>query len=150
MWRHYAAPITGLLFVLVLQAMRHLRVCQWHGRRTGRFIVWAMVVLCIAFAPLHRGKVKGWNLDRARILARLQEGDDRHLIVVRYWPSYSPHAEWVYNEAIIDSAKVVRAREIDAAYNRQLLEYFKDRRVWLLEPDAPVPRLTPYVIGSSP
>ena len=94
--------------------------------------------------------MKGWNLDRARILARLQEGDDRHLIVVQYWPTRSPHAEWVYNEAVIDGAKVVWAREIDAAHNRQLLEYFNDRRVWLLEPDAPVPRLTPYVIGSSP
>jgi hypothetical protein len=39
---------------------------------------------------------------------------------------------------------VVWAREMDAAHNRKLLEYFKDRQVWLVEEDHVPPKLVPY------
>jgi hypothetical protein len=58
--------------------------------------------------------------DRARILAQLKETTVRHLVMVRYGPGHSLHDEWVYNEANIDSAKVVWAREMDGAQNRKL------------------------------
>jgi hypothetical protein len=145
--RHYAAPITGLLFALVLQGMRHLHVLRWRGRRTGRVIVWAVVGLCLVLAPQLRDKPATWSLDRARLLTLLSKDADRHLVVVRYWPWHSASWEWVYNEANIDAAKVVWAREMDPDQNRKLLEYFKDRRVWLLEADALPPRLAPYPIG---
>jgi hypothetical protein len=54
-------------------------------------------------------------------------------VIVRYGPAHSFEKEWVCNEADIDSAKVVWAREMDSAQNRKLLEYFKDRHVWLVE-----------------
>ena len=47
-WPHYAAPMTGLIFVLVLQAMRHLRLWRWRGRPTGQFMVWTIPVVCVA------------------------------------------------------------------------------------------------------
>ena len=52
--------------------------------------------------------------------------------------------EWVYNKADIDGAQVVWAREMDPDHNRKLLDYFKDRHIWLLEPDAEPPMLQPY------
>jgi hypothetical protein len=57
----------------------------------------------------------------------------------------------VYNEAEIDGAKVVWAREMDGTQNRKLLEYFKDRHVWLVEvgKDHSYPELTSYPVGSS-
>ena len=56
------------------------------------------------------------------------------------------YREWVYNEADIDRAKVVWAREMDIAQNRKLLEYFNDRSVWLVEVDQydSPPKLLPY------
>ena len=148
---HYAAPITGLLFALVLQGMRHLCIWRWRGRPTGRCMVWAIVLLCVVLAPEQvRREPHAWSLDRARILARLEGDGNRNLVVVRYWPGHHPYDEWVYNAADVDGAKVVWAREMDADQNRKLLEYFKGRRAWLLEADAEPPRLTAYPVGSGP
>ena len=150
---HYVAPITGLVFVLVLQAMRHLRLWRWRGRPTGRFIVWAIPVVCVgslvlSFAQQLQTDSYGWRFQRKRILTQLQAEGGRHLVIVRYGSQHYPNREWVYNEANIDGAKVVWAREMDTAQNRKLLEYFADRRVWLLEPDAQEPYVVPYPFGS--
>jgi len=149
---HYAAPITAMLYVIVLQSMRHLRVWRSRGRPAGRFLVWAILGLCVVLAPQMRIKPRAESraagLQRERIVEQLEEAGKRHLVIVRYWPWRSPHWQWVYNAADIDGAKVVWAREMDAARNRELLAYFKDRRAWLLEADADPPRLTPYRIES--
>ena len=151
---HYAAPITGLIFVLVLQAMRHLRLWRWRGRPMGRFIVWAGTVVYVGLiimtcAPQRRMPTYDWGLHRRSILSRLQEEGGRHLVMVRYGSQHSPHKEWVYNEANIDNAQVVWAREMDATQNHKLLEYFADRHIWLLEPDVPEPHLVLYPLGLS-
>jgi hypothetical protein len=150
---HYAAPITGLVFVLVLQAMRHLRLWRWRGRPTGQCMVWAIPVVCVvtlvlAFAQQLRMDLSGWAFQRRHILTQLQADGGRHLIIVRYGSQhYAPYREWVYNEANIDGAQVVWAREMDTAHNRTLLEYFADRRVWLLV-DAREPHLVAYALES--
>ncbi len=72
-------------------------------------------------------------MQRARLLTQLKEGQDRHLILVKYGPRHSYFKEWVYNEADIDGSKVVWARDMDSKENCKLVEYFKDRLVWFLE-----------------
>ena len=67
------------------------------------------------------------------MLERLTRSEGRHLLIMRYGPRHNPHHEWVYNEADIDRAKVVWAREMDPASNEALVRYFKDRQVTLLE-----------------
>jgi len=155
MFPHYAAPVTGLVFAIVLQAMRYLYLCQWRGRRTGRFLAPMIPVLLIAsLVPVLSQKMEGnpqaWDLQRARILDELERDGGRHLVIVRYGPKHSKQNEWVYNEADLDSAKVVWAREMDAGQNRKLLEYFSDRQAWLLEvnrDDSPQ-KLVPHPAGS--
>ena len=87
------------------------------------------------------------NVGRAGVLARLSAMDGKQLAIVRYRPDHNAVMnEWVYNRADIDGAKVVWAREMDAAQNRELLEYFHDRRAWLVEADETPPRVSPYPV----
>jgi hypothetical protein len=77
-----------------------------------------------------------WSRERQAQLAILNRLPGRHLVLVRYVTDktryHKSHAEWVYNEADIDNAKIVWAREMDSGHNRKLLEYYRGREVWLL------------------
>jgi hypothetical protein len=147
---HYAAPITGLLYVLLIQSVRHLHLWRWNGRPSGRVLVnWlgvtyvALIASAIAYAtPANDPAV--WFRQRAAILDELKTMPEQHLVIVRYAPAHNAHAEWVYNAADIDGAKVVWARDMGAAKNRELIDYFRDRRVWLLEADVSTPQLVSY------
>ena len=155
---NYAAPVTGLVFVLMLQGMRYLRLWCWRGRPIGQVAVWTLVVVAVAsFAAafvyqIQKDSLTGWEFNRARMLAQLKGTDGRHLVIVRYGPLHSLDWEWVYNEADIDNAKVVWARDMDAVQNRRLLEYFKDRHVWLVEVDNDrvPPELMPFPVKPHP
>ncbi|MCP4655961.1 MAG: hypothetical protein GY856_11145 [bacterium] len=140
---HYSAPITGLLLVIALQGMRILQTRRWRGQRVGRWPLAAAVVinlvLLVVQLPAHRPDSDDWSLRRARILDELEQREGRHLIVVR---DPLTATEWVYNEADVDGAKVIWARDMDEAKNRELIEYFRDRRPWLLDDRSPDP--VPY------
>ena len=81
---------------------------------------------------------------RAAIAEKLQHTPGKHLIVVRYTEPHNIHDDWVYHGADIDAAKVLWARELDEPQNAKLLAYFKDRNVWLAEPDTDNTALIPY------
>ena len=66
------------------------------------------------------------------------------LVFVRYSPRHIFQDEWVYNRAAIDEARIVWARDLGDAENRQLLRYYADRTALVLEPDAQPPNLAAY------
>ena len=115
-------------------------------------MLWLLPCLAIAalVAPVVSGTIKdnssAWHLQRARLLVQLDQEQGQHLIIVKYGPLHSVNNEWVYNEAEIDRAKVIWARDMNAAQNCELIEYFKDRRIWLLEVgmNEALPKLNPY------
>jgi hypothetical protein len=164
---HYLAPLTAAFYAIGLQCMRHLRVWRPQGKPTGlalvRFsimIVCLMAVLRIFATPLNlmgpEAPSSNWNLswfgpaasfgsERAGFESQLEQRPGKHLVVVRYSPNHEPpFDEWVYNAADIDSSKVVWAREMSSADNQELFNYYRDRDVWLAEPDAMPARLSPY------
>lgn len=155
---HYAAPMTGVIFVLVVQSMRHLRLWRWRGKPAGLYLVRSIPVLSgvtvavVAMGfPFHARYPNLWPLERppevlerSHVLARLERLEGKQLAIVRYAPNHDPTNEWVYNEADIDASKVVWARDMGAAKNQELLDYYKDRQVWLVEPDSQPPHVSPY------
>jgi len=81
---------------------------------------------------------------RVAVIKQLQATPGKHLIVVRYSEDHNIHDEWVYNGADIDGSKVIWARELDADQNARLFAYFKDRHIWLVEPDVDNTEIRPY------
>ena len=140
---HYAAPILGVIFGIVVQAMRHLNTIELKGRRLGALVV-RVIVVVLFVAVSDRAVNHKRDLDERRtpaLGAHLTIADElsaipgKHLIMVRYSPHHDYNLEWAYNGAEIDKAKILWAREMDAAQNQRLLAYFKDRHVWLFRVD---------------
>jgi hypothetical protein len=157
---HYVAPFTCALYALLLQAMRHLRVWCPGGQPRGLALVRILPIICLALAGvrLFAGPLKidipRWpsmwygteplGLPRARVLAALEGYPGRQLAIVRYSPAHEPFDDWVYNAADIDGSRVVWAREAESGNQTDLLHYFRDRSVWLVEPDSSPPRISPW------
>ncbi len=156
---HYASPGLGIIVLIVVLCMRRLGAWRWRGRPLGYCLIHTLPLACVAMlliqvsmgpAPDDHSANAGWRWPRAEGLARagilraLSDSAERHLVFVRYGPWHDPGDEWVYNGADIDSSRVVWARELDRSSNSKLMAHFKDRRVWLVEPDLPSPKIVAY------
>jgi hypothetical protein len=151
---HYLAAATGLLYLVLMQCMRHLRLWRWREQPLGAATVRAIPLICVAMIVLRVSAVASgaqiepdWprgNLARAAILRKLENSPGKHLVIVSYEPDHDLDMEWVYNAADIDSAKVVWAREMSLQDNAELLRYFSDRKVWSLNADQSPPTIKPW------
>lgn len=151
---HYFSPATCVLYLLLVQSMRHLSHWSRANRPLGKMwvraipvVAYAMILLRVTAAGTHIRIEPAWprgNLERAMILRQLQQLPESQLVIVRYGPHHDFDREWVYNEADIDGAKVVWARDMGRSDNQELLDYFRDRKVWSVEGDSPAPELRPY------
>jgi hypothetical protein len=149
---HYAAPMTCVIFLLLVQTIRHLRTIRPGKRPLGLAFSWAVVILLAADVGLSvSGRIcdpLAWTCQgdpsRAIIANNLSKAPGKHLVVVSYEPDHNLHDEWVYNGAEIDSAKVLWARDIDPVQNAKLFAYFKDRHIWFVYPDKDNTELIPY------
>ena len=155
---HYAAPLTGAIYLLVLLAMQRVRKWKWHGKRTGLAIVRFTVAMCVLLFVLRAGArtlhiptpagMATWCSPmeeipgRAQVLTDLAKRPGNLLIIVRYRDSHNPHHEWVYNSADIDRSRIVWAHDMGAEKNQELLDYFRGRQIWLVEPDEDPVRLS--------
>jgi hypothetical protein len=144
---NYMAPATALIFAIVVEASRRLRVWRPGGQPSGAALVRALPCMCIALFLVQ----VGWkaasptpDLPRTRVLHFLEKQPGRQLAIVRYATGHDSRYEWVYNAADIGASRVVWARDMSAADNRELLDYYKDRKVWLVEPDQTPPVVSPY------
>jgi hypothetical protein len=151
---HYFAPAASLLVLLIVLGMRHFAVLARLGRRWAMIVLPAVLLLHLATLGFFYGRYstwqqEGWEYNRERLLTQLQQTPDKHLVIVRYAPDHNGHAEWVYNRADIDQAKVVWAREMGPPKDQALIDYFSDRHIWLLEADAQEPRLKAWESGES-
>ena len=62
------------------------------------------------------------------------------LVFVHYSPVHGFH-EWIHNDADIDGQRIVRALDRGGEEDEKLHEYYPDRKILFLEPDARPPRL---------
>jgi len=144
---HYMAGVTCLFVLVSIAGLQQLS-------RLNALAARVVFLLCIAHFTLEYGlhlcSSDPWSLAlrnperRVLVNRKLAQAAGKQLVFVRYWPRHIFQDEWVYNAADIDSARVVWARDLGAEENEKLRKYYPDRAVWLLEPDARPPKLSPY------
>lgn len=166
---YYFAPFTAAFYAIGLQAMRHLKQWRPSGQPTGEIMQRMLVSICVIMAALDLFSARarlgmpssagaGWaceclgtpqpGSERARIQTTLERLPGKQLVLVRYAADHDASEEWVYNSPEIDSSKVIWAREMEGNENQEqndeLIRYYGDRRVWLVEPDAIPAKVGPY------
>jgi hypothetical protein len=164
---HYVAPFTVVFYAIGLTAMRHLRVLKVERRLVG--LAWVRLSVAVVFIlagvrviarPLGLAPSafppSNWNFTwygpevygaaRAQVETRLSALPGPQLAIVRYQPDHQVLDEWVYNHPDIDASKVVWARELDPADNSRLIDYYRNRTVWLVEPDSNPVAVSPYPV----
>lgn len=153
---HYLAPFTAAVYALGLQGMRHLRQWRPAGAPVGAALVRSTVLVCllmaglrIVAAPLHleppQWPMGPWlgtwigpghfGKERATIESELDHMRGRHLVLVRFASTHEPGDQWVYNGADVENAKTVWAWDMDPESDEELIRHYKDRDVWLVQPD---------------
>ncbi len=162
---HYAAPAAGAVILMVLYSLRHFRYSNAeHGLWGTRALVAIMAVWLVSpiaerirdpfmIMPItvSKGKVEatvysriGLDIQRERIQADLERRGGKHLVIVHHpWHDLAWH-DWIYNQADIDHAPVVWARDMGYEANKELLAYYPDRQVWFVDRGEMFTRLVPY------
>jgi hypothetical protein len=155
---HYLGAVTCLFVLISVVGLREI----------GRFSPFAarlLLFLCVIHFVFWYGLHVFDQEDFARALIRYETWDsinhqnpERRIVVnqqlaeipgqvlvfVRYSPRHIFQEEWVYNEAAIDSARVIWARDLGREENDKLRALYPGREVLLLEPDFKLPRLSHY------
>ncbi len=122
--------LTGPSILLGVAVLRRL------NREAARLIVF----VCFAQFVLWYGFSAFTPAAGAPLRPEPDHSAARHLVFV----SHGVQREWVHNEAAIDEARVVWARDLGVRENATLRRYYPDRKVWLLDAGAPEPELIPY------
>jgi hypothetical protein len=151
---HYFAPATALVFLILMQCMRHLRIFRWRGRPVGLAFVRAVsviyigaVVLRVALAVTYIHPEREWqhgDMERESIVQQLKTLPGQHVVLVNYSPDFDLDREWVNNLSDIDGSKIVWARDMGTEKNRELLAYYPGRQFWMVHASPSPPRLVPY------
>jgi hypothetical protein len=167
---HYVAPFTAVIYIVGLQCMRHLRQWRIGERASGAILVNGLVLTCFLMGglrlfaePMHLTPpawplgpwVSNWigpthyGQERAAIEKQLSRTPGKHLVLVRYTTDHEPCDEWVYNGADIDGAQTVWAHDMTDRENEEIVRYYRDRDVWLVQPDVEQGRLMPYPMNAA-
>jgi hypothetical protein len=138
---HYIAPVAPAMLLFAVMGLRYLAQSRSVlGIAAVRVIVplW-LVLLGVRATALTPGAGRNlyswccgdtWPWDREPLLQKIAALPGKHLVIVTYDLSSYDTFEWVYNEPDIDAAQVIFARDMGPQKNRELLQYYPDRRVW--------------------
>jgi hypothetical protein len=121
-----------------------LSLRQIAGWRVGRLMVGRALAVAVAAAQVAalctmiavrilRPTAPGET--RQRLIEQLDALPGKQLVLVTYTPGSQLQTlfEWVYNAADPDQAKIIWARSMGRDKDRELLDYYRDCRLWLLD-----------------
>jgi hypothetical protein len=154
---HYLAAVTCLFILATITGLQRLARLSPDA---ARYLIYLSIAWFAFWYTLHTFDTREFsqalrayetwdglnhrNPER-RILVNteLAQTPGKLLVFVHYLPQHIFQDEWVYNEADIDAARIIWARDLGEAENATLRAHYPDRTILLLEPDITPPRLTP-------
>jgi hypothetical protein len=156
---HYLAAVTCLFVLVSVVALQQL---ARFSPEASRILFFLCVAHFVFWYTLHIFDDRGFsqalrpyetwdglnhrNPERRIFVNReLAKMPGKLLVFVHYSPQHIFQDEWVYNNADIDGARIVWARDLGAEENEKLRRYYPDRVVLLLDPDARTPQLERYL-----
>ena len=163
---NYDPQYSVVLYLFIAEGTRRIYVWR-RGRREGAAIVRNLMLSCAGIAvllaaltmlrihvggenPFRWSSYKNRLQDRARIAAWLAEQPGKQLAIVRYSPKHEVLHEWVFNGADLEKGKVLWARELRPDWEAALVRHYKDRNIWLIEPDENPVRIERYPVQQLP
>lgn len=161
---HYLAAVTCFFILASVAGLHKLSQLRINGTFVGPDIVRVLLVLCfgefLSWYALHLFespdlyavmRYETWdsiNHDNSRrrvdTYQQLAAIPGKLLVFVHYSPNHVYQNEWVWNSADIDSSRIVYARDLGPAEDENLIRYYPDRKVFILEPDFSVPEISEY------
>jgi hypothetical protein len=155
---HYLGSVTCLFVLMSVAGLREIG--RW-SPEAARLVLFLCAIHFVFWYGLHfledeefaRSMIRYETWDsinhqnperRIVVNQQLAEIPGQVLVFVRYSPRHIFQDEWVYNEASIDSARIIWARDLGPQENDKLRAVYPGREVLLLEPDARPPRLSSY------
>jgi hypothetical protein len=141
---HYISFLAPLVVLLITVGIRGLFCLKFRHKKVGGVIVIFLIALQLFFnvlltPVLQEPKSLGLcvhgagmglpaSFSREDLKHFLIKRHGKYLVFIKYGLRHNDYFEWVYNEADIDHAPIVWARDTWPSHNQKLLEYFKDRR----------------------
>ncbi len=156
---HYLGAVTSLFVLISVAGLQ--RIARW-SPEAARLLLFLCIVHFVFWYGMHLFEdediapamiqYETWDSINHRnperrifVNGKLADIPGRLLVFVRYSPRHLFQDEWVYNEASIDSARIIWARDLGPHENERLRTRYPNRQVLLLEPDVrPLPQLSPY------
>jgi hypothetical protein len=152
----YASAGAAAALAMMVMGLRIVRTWTLSGKRFGRALA-QNTVLVVAILCMYRSGLAlydglgvihlGWSpfsIEHRRVEAELENKPGKHLLIVYYPILANPSQEWVYNRANVDQQRVVWARNMGVKANQELLDYYHDRDVWVINPKQYPVVLHPY------
>jgi hypothetical protein len=164
---HYLAPATCAIVAVIVECLRRLRAWTFLGRRTGLLLARAApvvmtIVLGVRIVAENVGlpytqklNYQSWcckqrgDYSRSRVAEFLKAQHGKHLVIVVPKESEFNLLQWIYNDADIDGSRIVWARDLGPLENTKLVDYFKGRDVWWVDPNVVNPQAVPTNVLSN-
>jgi hypothetical protein len=144
LYPHYFAPATVLVFLIAAAAVQAVSSVFPPGKI--RLAAICALFCCVAIFDIRRmvdptsrffanEDLRKSIAVRDQVRTFLQKQPGQQLVMVRYGPHHLAVDEWVHNDANIDESRIVWAHAMPGGKDDELLRYYPDRRVWILDED---------------
>jgi hypothetical protein len=146
---HYFSPLTCLFILLITIGLRGLYWLKSYNKQAGSvfviFLIAFQLFLNLTLTPnprvvpslartIQRTSINlPPSFTREELKNILMKRGGKYLVIVKYPSWHNYQLEWVFNDADIDQAPIVWARDMDEGNDKRLLDYFKDREVLFIQ-----------------